>query len=91
MEVMHTILREDFGRLDRRLVRSMLLMESGIRNVSFEGDNGVPTAVYLVLLAQSEDDDAGPFGEVAQQGEMVSTRTCGQSSARLKKICVPLP
>jgi hypothetical protein len=31
----------------------------------FEGDNGVPTAVYMVLLARSETDDNGPFGEVS--------------------------
>ncbi len=36
MKTIHTILREDFGRLDRNLVRSELLSEHGVKDVSFE-------------------------------------------------------
>jgi hypothetical protein len=36
MKTIHTILREDFGRLDRNLVRSELLSERGVKDVSFE-------------------------------------------------------
>jgi hypothetical protein len=36
MKTIHTILREDFGRLDRNLVRSELLSELGVKDVSFE-------------------------------------------------------
>jgi len=36
MKTIHTVLREDFGRLDRTLVRSELLSEKGVRDVSFE-------------------------------------------------------
>jgi hypothetical protein len=36
MTTIHTALREDFGRLDRNLVRSELLSESGVTAVSFE-------------------------------------------------------
>jgi hypothetical protein len=144
------------------------LAEHDLAVFGFEGDNGVPAAVYMVLLAQSEADDNRPFGEVTgtlgtrsmvelsagvlsgiverspvghpirelveterdqameeaalgsaegttrllrqpsarrmtadalaktreaaeQPGATASTRTCSQSSARLKKICVPLP
>jgi hypothetical protein len=41
MKSVHTILREDFGRLDKRSVRRELLKEPGIRSVSFEGHSGV--------------------------------------------------
>jgi hypothetical protein len=40
------------------------LAEHDLAVFGFEGDNGVPVAVYMVLLAQSEADDNGPFGEV---------------------------
>lgn len=36
MKTIHTILREDFGLLDRNLVRSELLSERGVNQVSFE-------------------------------------------------------
>jgi hypothetical protein len=36
MKTIHTILREDFGLLDRNLVRSELLSERGVNEVSFE-------------------------------------------------------
>jgi hypothetical protein len=36
MKTIHTILREDFGRLDRNLVRSELLCEPGVKSVSLE-------------------------------------------------------
>lgn len=36
MKTIHTVLREDFGRLDRNLVRSELLSERGVHGVSFE-------------------------------------------------------
>ena len=36
MKTIHTILREDFGLLDRNLVRSELLCERGVTQVSFE-------------------------------------------------------
>jgi len=36
MKTIHTILREDFGCLDRNLVRSELLSERGVTHVSFE-------------------------------------------------------
>ena len=36
MKTIHTVLREDFGRLDRNLVRSELLSENGVTAVSFE-------------------------------------------------------
>lgn len=39
------------------------LAEHDLVAFGFEGD-GVPTAFYLVLLARSEPDDAGPFGEL---------------------------
>jgi hypothetical protein len=42
MKTIHTILREDFGRLDRNLVRSELLSERGVKDVSFESlRNGI--------------------------------------------------
>jgi hypothetical protein len=36
MKTIHTILREDFGWLDRNIVRSELLSEKGVQGVSFE-------------------------------------------------------
>ena len=36
MKTIRTILREDFGRLDRNLVRSELLSERGVKDVHFE-------------------------------------------------------
>jgi hypothetical protein len=36
MKTIHTVLREDFGRLDRNLVRSELLSQNGVTGVSFE-------------------------------------------------------
>jgi hypothetical protein len=36
VRTIHTILREDFGPLDRQLIRKELLAESGIRDVAFE-------------------------------------------------------
>lgn len=36
MKTIHTVLREDFGRLDRNLVRSELLCEKGVCSVDFE-------------------------------------------------------
>ena len=36
MKTIHTVLREDFGQLDRNIVRSELLSEKGVHDVSFE-------------------------------------------------------
>ncbi len=36
MKTIHTVLREDFGQLDRNLVRTELLAEKGIRDVAYE-------------------------------------------------------
>lgn len=36
MKTIRTILRNDLGLLDRNLVRSELLSERGVKNVSFE-------------------------------------------------------
>jgi len=36
MKTIHTVLREDFGRLDRNLIRSELLSEKGVHGVIFE-------------------------------------------------------
>lgn len=36
MKTIHTVLREDFGRIDRDLVRQRLLAEPGVHDVSFE-------------------------------------------------------
>ncbi len=36
MKIVHTTLREDFGLLDPRLVRTELLAENGIHSVAFE-------------------------------------------------------
>ena len=36
MKTIHTVLREDFGRLDRNIVRSELLSEKGVHDVIFE-------------------------------------------------------
>ena len=42
MKTIRTILKEDFGRLDRTLVRSELLSERGVKSVSFESErNGL--------------------------------------------------
>jgi hypothetical protein len=42
MKTIHTVLREDFGLLDRTLVRSELLSEKGVHEVNFEhGRNGL--------------------------------------------------
>ncbi|HEX5999757.1 MAG TPA: hypothetical protein VFZ16_10230 [Hyphomicrobiaceae bacterium] len=41
------------------------LAEGDFAVFGFEGDNGIPTAVYMVLLAQKEANDNGPFGEIA--------------------------
>ena len=35
MKVIHTILREDFGRLDRSVVRAELLAEKGVYDVAY--------------------------------------------------------
>ena len=36
VKTVHTILREDFGQLDRDLIRTELLDETGIRDVTYE-------------------------------------------------------
>jgi hypothetical protein len=36
VKTIHTILREDFGRLDRNLIRTELLAERGVRDVLYE-------------------------------------------------------
>jgi len=36
VKIIHTVLRADFGLLDRNLVRSELLREPGVEKVSFE-------------------------------------------------------
>jgi len=36
VKTIHTILREDFGQLDRHLVRAELLREAGIHEVGYE-------------------------------------------------------
>jgi hypothetical protein len=39
MKTIHTVLREDFGRLTNNLVRSELLSQRGVSTVSFEPTN----------------------------------------------------
>jgi hypothetical protein len=46
MKTIHTILREDFGRLDRNLVRSELLSERGVKGVAFESVRNGLTIEY---------------------------------------------
>jgi hypothetical protein len=46
MKTIHTVLREDFGRLDRNLVRSELLSERGVKDVSFETARNSVTIEY---------------------------------------------
>jgi hypothetical protein len=42
MNTLHAVLREDFGELDRNIVRSELLSENGVHDVRFErGRNGL--------------------------------------------------
>ena len=36
VKIIHTVLRADFGLLDRNLVRSELLREPGVESVSFQ-------------------------------------------------------
>jgi hypothetical protein len=46
VRTIHTILREDFGPLDRQLIRKELLAESGIENVAFESARNGLTIEY---------------------------------------------
>ena len=46
MKTIHTVLREDFGRLDRNLVRSELLCEKGVHGVTFEGNRNALSIEY---------------------------------------------
>jgi GNAT superfamily N-acetyltransferase len=51
MKTIHTVLREDFGHLDRGLVRRSLLAEPGVRDVSFdESRNGLVIEYDPVLI-----------------------------------------
>jgi hypothetical protein len=46
MRTIHTILREDFGPLDRQLIRKELLAESGIEDVACESARNRLTIEY---------------------------------------------
>jgi hypothetical protein len=55
MKTIHTILREDFGLLDRNLVRSELLTENGVAAVSFEAArNGLSIEYDPALIDDSK-------------------------------------
>ena len=55
MKIIHTILREDLGRLDRNLVRSELLSERGVKDVCFEtGRNGLSIEYDPALVHDSK-------------------------------------
>jgi hypothetical protein len=36
VKIIHTVLREDFGHLDRKLIRTELLAERGVRDVTYD-------------------------------------------------------
>jgi hypothetical protein len=77
MKTIHTILREDFGRLDRNLVRSELLSERGVADVSFEAvRNGLTIAYDPAII-----DDSKLLEIMCRYGvfpEAVSPRPNGQ-------------
>lgn len=55
MNIIHAILREDFGRLDRNLVRSELLSERGVSNVYFESTrNGLSIEYDPAVIGDSK-------------------------------------
>ena len=54
MKVVHTTLREDFGLLDPRLVRSELLSETGISSVSFEPAHGLCIEYDPAILSERD-------------------------------------
>lgn len=54
MKVVHTTLREDFGLLDPRLVRSELLAEAGIASVSFEPAHGLCIEYDPAILSERD-------------------------------------
>jgi hypothetical protein len=77
MKTIHTVLREDFGRLDRTLVRSELLSEKGVHDVSFEPSrNGL-----LIEYDPSIIDDTKLIEIMCRYGvypEPISPRANGQ-------------
>jgi hypothetical protein len=50
--------------IDALATRYHGLAEGDLAVFGFEGDDGVPTVVYMVLLSRSEADDNEPFGDV---------------------------
>jgi hypothetical protein len=50
MKKIHTVLREDFGQLDRDLVRSELLSEEGVARVSIGSSRNELTIEYDPVL-----------------------------------------
>jgi hypothetical protein len=55
MKTIYTVLRDDFGRLDRNLVRSELLSERGVKNVSFEtARNGLSIEYDPAIIADAK-------------------------------------
>jgi hypothetical protein len=80
MKTIHTILREDFGRLDRNLVRSELLSERGVKGVSFESLRNSLTIDYDPALI----DDSKLLEIMCRYGvfpEAVSPRLNGKLAA----------
>lgn len=54
MRTIHTILREDFGRLDRDFVRKELLLECGVHAVSLESARNELLIEYDPLVIDDE-------------------------------------
>ncbi len=77
MKTLHTVLREDFGELDRNIVRSELLSEKGVHDVRFErGRNGL-----LIEYDPSIIDDTKLIEIMCRYGvypEPISPRLNGQ-------------
>ena len=78
MKTIHTILREEFGRLDRHLVRTELLGEAGVFGVDYEParnalrieyDPAVLTASKLADLMCRHGVYPDPAGSLADAPE----------------------
>jgi hypothetical protein len=55
VKTIHTILREDFGQLDRHLVRTELLAEAGVHGVDYEpARNGLRIEYDPAVLTASK-------------------------------------
>jgi len=55
VKTIHTILREDFGQLDRHLVRTELLTEAGVCGVDYEpARNGLSIAYDPAVLTAAK-------------------------------------